>query len=541
MEGKENETSILVQAKLMKKEYKWLESAKLYKQAAKLYLDKKMLEDAAKVYTKFGDTSLRVARASKTKEDYLNWNEQSVKAFHKAEKYFIQTNDKLLSMECKAKALNAMGYTITSIDKGKEILRESINICLELIKIYSNKNENTNLIKYLLLALDSVNTLFYLFKKSSDFEYYLKLSRELLEKAWVNLKKNNDINFRTELLFIEINLFFITRYTKLKYGDKKEEEVYKRLLRKCEETLDLVKNCDDFSILGNVYLATGSHYCFYGTIFAKEKNERMKLIENGFNLLEKSIFFFRTTKDYINLNYAIYTVDYLAGVFGRFEYYQKRIFSDVHELETFTKVYEDFHTVHGLYGSRLFLVYYLNFASKGFLKDDTRKSFAKAGIKHAKNGLETIPFGPFLAHDSQSLTRFYSQLVILGDEDDPLQEYIQKMFYYANQAENYSKGYIGGTARSAGFDSIYRANKTMADIVKDKETKINHLKVAIEAATSNIKYAIESYNIFLAAQMRLGLLHEELGILTTEKKSLMEARELFLRLIKETSEKDYYF
>lgn len=536
-----DELELLNKAETEERYYNWEEAAELYEQAAKFFLDNKMFHDAGKVYTKFGDICLRVVRASKTKEDYLNWNTQSIKAYNKAENLYIQTNDKLLSMECKAKALNAMGYTITSIEKGKDTLIESINGCLELIKIYLNKNDNKNLIRLSLLALDSVWNLLNLFKEPSDFKYYLQLGRELIEKAWVHLKKNDNINFRTELLYTDIFLFFVTRYTELKYGDKKEEKIRKKFLIKCEETLDLVKDCDDFLILGNVYLTAGTHYGFYGTLFAKEKNERMNLIEKGFDLLEKAIIFFRTTKDYINLIYAIYTLDYLAGLFGRFEYYQKRIFSDVHELEIFSKVYDGFYTLQGPYISHLSLIYYLNFASKSFFKDETRKSFAKAGINFAKKELDNLTFGPFFALDSQSLTRFYSQLVILAEEDDPQQEYIQKMFYYADQAKNYSKGYYGGNVRSAGFDSIYRANKTMADIVKDKETKIKHLKVAIEAATSNIKYAIESYNLFLAAQMRLGLLHEELGILTTEKKPLMEARELFLHIIEETSEKGYYY
>ncbi|MFW9897319.1 MAG: hypothetical protein ACFFD7_16060, partial [Candidatus Thorarchaeota archaeon] len=57
----------------------------------------------------------------------------------------------------------------------------------------------------------------------------------------------------------------------------------------------------------------------------------------------------------------------------------------------------------------------------------------------------------------------------------------------------------------------------------------------------NLKYTVESYNLFLAAQIRLGLLYEELGILTAEEKPLMEAREKYLDIIKETSETDFYY
>ncbi|MFX1589536.1 MAG: hypothetical protein ACFFC1_15390, partial [Promethearchaeota archaeon] len=535
------EDTLLKKAKIEEKNYNWEKVAKLYEQAAKLFLDKNNLEDAAKLYVKFGDICIRAINASKTKENYLNWSEQSIKAFLKAEILFNQTNDKLLSMECKAKVLNVKGYIITSIEEGKDNLKESINIGLELIKAYLKKNDSKNLINVSLLTLSSIQFLLFLSKEQSVFEYYFKLSRKLIEEAWVSLKKNDNINFRAELLIAENFFFLLHRYTELLYGDKKEEELRKRFFIRCEETLDLVRDCDDFSILALVYSAVGSHYCFYGTLYAKERSERIKLIGDGFNLIEKAIIFLRTTRNYIYLIFAIYGLDYLAGIFGRFEYYQKRIFSDVHELENFSKVYEDFHTPHGLFISRLSFVYYLNFASKGFIKDDMRKTFAKAGINVAKKDLEKLAFGPFLAQDSQALTRFYSQLVLLSDGDDPQQEYIQQMFFYADQSKNYSKEYIGGTARSAGFDSMYIANKTMVDIIKDKESKINHLKIAIEAATSNIKYAVESYHLFLAAQIHLGLLHEELGILTTEKKPLMEAKDLFLSLIKDTLEKGYYY
>ncbi|MFX1595902.1 MAG: nitrilase-related carbon-nitrogen hydrolase, partial [Promethearchaeota archaeon] len=91
------------------------------------------------------------------------------------------------------------------------------------------------------------------------------------------------------------------------------------------------------------------------------------------------------------------------------------------------------------------------------------------------------------------------------------------------------------------FTSLYRAHKTLADISKDKDEKVKNLELAVEAAKKNIKYSIESYRIFLAIQIRLALLYEELGILTTEEKPLIQARELFLRIVIDSSEKGYYY
>ena len=99
------EENLIREAKIEEKNYNWEKAAGLYEQVAKSFLEKDLLEDAAKIYDKLGLICLRAVFASETKEHYLNWNEQAVKAFHMAESIFDRTNDKSLSMECKAKAL----------------------------------------------------------------------------------------------------------------------------------------------------------------------------------------------------------------------------------------------------------------------------------------------------------------------------------------------------------------------------------------------------------------------------------------------------
>jgi len=536
-----NADELLAKAEIEEKNYNWVNAAILYEQAAKDYLEQDVLNEAARVYYKFGDISLKAVMGSETKEDFLYWKEQAAKAFDKAENLFIQVNDELLSKECKAKAFNVIGFCPSSIEKGKAALKESINICLDLNKIYSSKNDNNNLINSSLLILNSILNLLMFCKDPSEFNYYMQMSRNLIEKTWTLLKKIDHIDSKANLLYME-NLFVAwSRYTELTHGDKKEEVIRKRLLLRCKETLDSVKNCDDYFLLGRVYLAVGTHYCMFGTIFADERYERLELVEKGFDLLEKSIIFCRASRDNPDLIAAIYTLDYLVGTFGRFDYYQKRIFRDVHELQKLNEIYDGLYTLCGLFTTRISLMYYHNFAGRSFLKNDTRKSYAKLGIKYGEKQLKNLAFGPFFALTYQILTNLFSQLVILATEDDPQEEYVQKMFYYADQAENAAKGYKGGNVTSAGFDSVYRANKTMADIVKNKEEKIQHLKIAIEAQKNNIKYAIESDQVYLAAKLRLGLLYEELGILAIEEKSLIEARELFLNVIEDASEKGYEY
>ncbi|MFW9823101.1 MAG: carbon-nitrogen hydrolase family protein [Candidatus Thorarchaeota archaeon] len=528
---------VLSDALKEEKAYNWVEAAKLYEKVAKSVQE-------AKYFDKLGDIYIRAIMASKTKEDYVYWSNQAIKAFYKAESLFNQTNDKLLAMECKAKALNARGYLITSIEEGRDDLKKSIEICLDLIKTYSNSGKNRNVVEVTILASQSIIFLLYVCKEPKDFEDYIELGCNLIEKAWkysTLLEKIENLDLRTELLSFENALLIIDRYTGLTYGDKKEENIRKKFYTKCKETLELAEDYYDLLVLGRIYFIVGDFYCMYGSLYAKERVERLKQVEEGFYLIEEAVKIFRKTKDYFFLIYAIYSLDYLAGIFGRFEYYQKRIVKDVHELEKLSEVYDGFNTFHGLLISRLSLIYYHNFTSKSFYATDTRVSFARSGIKYAKKGLENLNFGPFFAQNYQILTQFYSQLALLAEEDDQQEEYIKKMFYYADQTGIHSKGFKGGTARSAGYESRYRANKTMADISNNKREKLYHLEIAIEAAKINLNYAIESYNLFLAAQIRLGLLYEELGILIADEKPLMEAREIYLHIIKETSETDFYY
>ncbi|MFW9947969.1 MAG: tetratricopeptide repeat protein, partial [Candidatus Odinarchaeota archaeon] len=251
--------------------------------------------------------------------------------------------------------------------------------------------------------------------------------------------------------------------------------------------------------------------------------------------------FYKNSRNICGAIDAIYSIDYHAGIFGRFEYLQKRILNDVHEVEKLDKIFDNLYA--GIYCFMDFIpiVYYDQFASRSFLGSDTRKSYAKLGIEYANKSLKRLAFGPYIIFIYQYLTHFYSQLALLAREDDPQEEYIQKILYYANKTENLAKNYKGGTIRAAGFTSLYRAYKTLADISKDKEQKIKNLEIAIKAAKSNIKFSIESYRLYLAIQIRLALLYEELGILTTEEKHLIQARELFLRIIIESSERGYHF
>ncbi len=255
------ETELLNRAEIEEKNYNWEQAAKLYEQAARAVLDQNKLKNAAKIYYKLGDIYLHIVLASDTKEDYLSWNEQSVKAFHEAESLFNYSNDKLLSMECKAKAFNAMSYVITSVEETKKNLTKSINIFLELNKNYSKANNNKNCVRLSTLTIDSIISFMVLCNDPSELDFYSQMANKLIETAWILLNEIDDINFRALLLYDEAMLLNFNRWTELIYGDEKQEEIRKIFLKRCEETLILAEDCNDFITLGSIFATTGFFYC----------------------------------------------------------------------------------------------------------------------------------------------------------------------------------------------------------------------------------------------------------------------------------------
>ncbi|MFX1360676.1 MAG: nitrilase-related carbon-nitrogen hydrolase [Promethearchaeota archaeon] len=532
---------LLSKAEAEKNNYNWEEAADLYEQVAKEELNQNRLEYAAKFYDKLGNICIRAVLASNTKEDYLFWNEKSVKAFLKAEDLFNRIDINPLSMECKAKALNAMSYVITSVEEARKNLKKSVDIFLELKEKYLKANDKKNCVRLSILTIESINSFMFLCKDPSELDFYNQMACNLIEKAWIHLKENDTIKIRERLLWGENMVINFNRWAELTYGDEKQKEILKRYLKRCEETLHLAENCDDYDILGGIYGAFGFQNCIFGGLLVEEQKERVRLAEKGFELLEKSITFYRKSRNVLGAITCRYGLDYQAAIFGRYEYLQKRILNDVHEVQKLDKIFDNLYT--GLYCLMDFIpiTYYNTFTSRSFLRADTRKSYAKIGIQYTNETLKRLAFGPYIIFAYQILTLLYSELVTLAIEGDPREKYIQKMLDYAKAAENIAKDYKGGAVRAGGLTSIYRAYKTMADITKGKKEKKLNLLTAIEAAKKNVKYSIESYRLYITSQMRLGQLYEELGILTTEEKPLMEARELFLRIIEDSSEKGYYY
>ena len=266
--------SLLEEAQREEHNYQWEKAAELYEEAARLFTEKKKLEDAAKIYNKLGDICLRAVLASETKEDYINWDEQAIDAFNKAEDLFKRSNHKLLSIECKAKAFNAKGYVITSIEEAKKNLKKSFDLFLELNNSYSKTNDNRSYLRVSVLAIESINYFMLLSSDPSELVFHSQLVRNLFNKSWILLKDYDTLEIRSRLLYGEMVIININRWTELTYGDKEQEEIIKLHIKRSEETLKLAENCEDAGILGFLYVLLVLNIVYMEDYLSKKKRNK---------------------------------------------------------------------------------------------------------------------------------------------------------------------------------------------------------------------------------------------------------------------------
>jgi len=168
-------------------------------------------------------------------------------------------------------------------------------------------------------------------------------------------------------------------------------------------------------------------------------------------------------------------------------------------------------------------------------------SYANKGIEHAQESLKGFSSLPFSIWPNLMLTYSFSQLALLTTSKEEQKEYSKNMLYYTHQAKNMGENLEGGVFQSFCYNSLYRAYKTLADITEDKENKIKMLSNAAEASRKYMDYSMEIATSNLTTEMRLGLLYEEISILTGKEESLIQAKELYLNVINESNERRYYY
>ena len=536
----EIEEVLLEKARFEEKSYNWTEVARLYEQVMQVYLDKKVVEKAAECYKKIGYAYSRAANKSDSAEEYLKLNKNVVKAYKKAVDIYKEIDKSVEVLECEAEALYFNGIIEDSLIGAYNSFRKSYELFIKASEIYSKKSDQESFARTLSRAITSLSLFSSTFYEHGYFKQLFQEGKDLSIKSWnasMQIKNTQYIaeTLRANFLFLG-NLTFVIDF---KWDEKFKEWCNEALLR-CDKSLMLIEESDDYGFLGIIYSTVGSFYGFYGVQLIENEIKQRQNINKGLKLLEKGLEYARKAEDKQIILWSVFWLDWWAWLGGRVDYLQKRIFDDLQIYEKISKIYKNLCNPFNWMATIFPAIYYTNFAQRSFFTSAQRKRYAEKGIKYANTCIKISPLSPWSALAYQMLTWIYSQLTTLAKEKDERDKNAQKMLEYAKKAEEIAENYEGGLARSAQYSSMFRAYKTLADNAENKEDRIKMLSVAIEASKKYIEHAMESRTGIITAQMRLGLLYEELGILTVETDPLMQARESFLNVIKESLEKGYY-
>ncbi len=432
------------------------------------------------------------------------------------------------------------GFLATSDAGGQKAYRQAIKLFSESSEIYSKVDDKESFARLMCRIASSSHLLTSYNINQEEYTQIALQGIESAKKAWEISRKIGNIQILSESLNMELLISFNESSVKdFKKNDYFREEI-KKALEKCNKSMTIIDNLDDPYALNLVYSVTGIQTCVFGYQWVKDEREQEEYLDKGIELLEKALSFARKTKSKFNILVCLFYIDYFAIFSGRMNYLQKRILNDIKDCLELGKIYARTYINYHSIANVIPALYYTNSSQRSFFTTAQRKIYAEKGIQHVKEAMSAPNYPQIIAWLYQGLILAYSQLTILAESKTKQDEYAQIMLQHAKHAEKFGLKYEGGFPRAGGYTSLYKAYKTLADIAKKKEDRITHLKKAINAQKKSINYAILSRSGAITEQMRLGLLYEELGILTGEATILNQAREIFLHTIKESVDRRYF-
>jgi len=512
-----------------------------YEQEAKAYLEKGRIDEAADAYRKLGHACYHGSRTANKVEEHIILAKRAITAYEEAADLFRQCSMTPEQLECEAESLLENGMLANSALNAKQAFKQSYERFIEASKFYPKEKDRESLARILGRAAWALSYAITLSSGQEELERFYQEGRYVADEAWTLSRDVGNLQSLAESLFAESMLSWAEMFAVTFRWDEQWREYWRGFLQKCHTSMSLAENCDDSLVLGTIYGWAGAWNWFFGFQFVEDEEQQREFADKGLDLLEKALMYADNAEDKLLKIICLFWLDFLGVVGGRFEYLQMRIFNDLQEVVELGHTYNDSFTAWRHITHVLPALCYANLAQRSFMAPEQRKSFAEIAIEHSKEGLKKLVLGPITALPYQTLTWSHSQLAILAVTKKDRSEHAEKMVEYARKAEESADKFEGGWAKAAGYSSLYRAYKTLADITESKDERTRMLTDATDAHKRYIGHAMESRTGIILAEMRLGLLYQELGATTGETEPLIEAKKSFVRVIKESIERGYPF
>ncbi|MFX0038995.1 MAG: hypothetical protein ACFFAB_06625 [Candidatus Heimdallarchaeota archaeon] len=536
----ESEDILLEKAKFEEKTYNWKEAAVVYEKLVKEYTRANLLDKAAVLYKRLGFVNSQAADTVGTTEQYISLKSKATMKYREAGNLFKSIGIKAEELECYGEALYEEGCTSTSINTGEKEFKNSLEFFIQASELFSNKGDEEGFTRNIIRSAMCMHNLMKYAKNPKELENIIDDGTDYAEKAWKFSKKLNRLNYLIDSLYAMINISIhncfleeMPTFYNLDQGKTLAFD-FKKWFNRAKMAFELTKDQSNLKIHGIINFILGFLYFYYGFFLAENMSEQNHNIEEGLILCEKGLDFIRKTKDNGIITLIIFWLNWCAVIGGRINYVQKRIIQDIKEIKEAGKVYSNLFSFWNFYSNFLPALYYTNIAQRSFFGPEQREFYAKEALNYAKASHNNIAFKPFSVWAYQILTWSYSQLVYLAKNEEDRSKYAKSMVEDAENANKVASEYEKGFSRTSGYSALYRSFKTLADVAQNKENKIKMLRSAVDAADNYLDHPVESRTGFIAAKIRLGLLYEELGIISNEKSYLIKAKEVYLNAIEDS-------
>jgi len=538
----QNEEELLEKAELAEKECDWSKALKLYEQVANSYLNKKKIEEAAQTYMKLANAYMFFVRTVNTAEEMIRYEKLIIKHFATAEMFFNQSNNNEGAMECKLGQYQNKLWTATSLLELNEVAEKALELVMHLIDFYRKQGEKENLARNLTNSDDIISSLL---ASSTSFEEYYKLSQKGIKFANEALKISKELG---NIKLISRSLSFcLGMQTALIQviefrGVPEFRNTFKGLLVESENALKLIENKKEYIPSAIFNRISGVDNYFFAFHYIEDERKQQEYFKKGLNQLKNTLEIGRKIQDKLIIFSSTFWLDWWALFSGNLEYLQKRMARDISEIEevgiNFSRIFR--------YSSgytRIITVYYASMARLNFFSIKQRKTYAELGIQYGEKHLENFPPGsptPLTYIEIfEILVTLYSQLALLTDNTEQQELYLKKMLGYADRTYALGEQAKGGFWRASLYLTKYNAYKTLSDVAQNEKDKIKFLTIAVEASKKHIVHTIESRTGIITAQLRLGLLLEELGILSENFGVLKDAKDIFNKVINDCVYRGY--
>ncbi|MFW9854335.1 MAG: carbon-nitrogen hydrolase family protein [Candidatus Thorarchaeota archaeon] len=522
------------------KNLNWIKAAILYGQAKEEYLKDEEVELAANACYRQGYTYTRCAETAGGANEFEEHFQSSIESYNEAADLFSWIDALPEKWACLAESAFSAAFISKSIPEMLEAFENAYELFLEANKGYSIRNDTKHYIRTYVRAAMTLSNLIPYRNNPDEINRVRQEGREIIDKIWNIAIEQRDAFSLSQSLFADHLLkyyeWFIGLSKKDHYWKRSEEET----INKLEEAIPIIEANDNPTYLEMSYHVAGLTNNTYGFQFVENDKEQNKFAELGFSYFRRAESLNKKTKNKLLNTLTTAWTDWWALFWGRVEYLQNRIQDDLAALENNAKIMYQSFTNFNFYANFLPTFAYANFAQRSFFSSSQRRQFAEMANKYALECLRIIPSSPISLWPLQMQTWAYSQLTILASDAPERQMNARIMLQYAERGENFAKNYEGGFARASAFSSLYRCYKTLAEISKDEEYRIEYLTKAIDAMEKYADYALESRVGVINAQFRIGLLYGELYEITGQSNLLKKLRDLFQSILNDCNERGYF-